>query len=113
MGYCFILLELLNGLLKVYDVNTVSLGEDVLGHLGVPLLGRVTEVNACLKQLLDSNFEHFMFLLGFFRHSNTILRLKEHRQYTHLLCEIYFSPRKQPYYIIINVFKYQEEIQEI
>jgi hypothetical protein len=25
----------------------------------------VTEVNACFKQLLDSNFEHFMFLLGF------------------------------------------------
>ena len=69
------LLELLNGLLKVYDVNTVSLSEDVLCHLGVPLLGRVTEVNACLKQLLDSNFEHFMFLLGFFRHSDITLRL--------------------------------------
>ena len=59
------LLELLNGLLKVYDVNTVSLGEDVLCHLRVPLLSRVTEVNACFKQLLDGDFEHLMFLLGF------------------------------------------------
>jgi hypothetical protein len=40
-------------------VNTVSLGEDVLCHLRVPLLGRVTEVNACFKQLLDCDFEHF------------------------------------------------------
>ena len=63
------LLKLLNGLLKVNDVNTVSLGEDVLSHLRIPLLGRVTEVYACLKQLLDRNFEHFLVLLGFFRHS--------------------------------------------
>jgi hypothetical protein len=56
-------------------MNTVSLSEDVLSHLGVPLLGRMTEVNACFKQLLDCDFEHFMFLLGFFLHGGIILRL--------------------------------------
>jgi hypothetical protein len=35
----------------------------------------VTEVNTCFKQLLDCNFEHFMFLLGFFLHSGIIIRL--------------------------------------
>jgi hypothetical protein len=40
-------------------VNTVSLSKDVLSHFGIPLLGRVTEVNACFKQLLDGDFEHF------------------------------------------------------
>ena len=38
-------------------------GEDVLRHLRVPLLGRVTEVNSCLQELLDGNAEHCVFLL--------------------------------------------------
>ena len=57
------LLELLNGLLQVDDVDAVSLGEDVLLHLGVPAAGVVTEVDTCFQQLLDGDDRHFYVLL--------------------------------------------------
>ena len=43
--------NLFNGLLKVYDVNAVSFGEDVFRHFGVPSSGLVSEVNTCFEQL--------------------------------------------------------------
>ena len=57
------LLELLHGLLQVDDVDAVSLGEDVLLHLGVPAAGVVTEVDTGLQQLLDGDDRHFYVLL--------------------------------------------------
>ena len=60
---CFF--ELLDALLQVDDVDTVSLGEDVLRHLGVPSSGLVTEVNAGLQELFHRNYCHFVFLLRF------------------------------------------------
>ena len=52
------LLKLLHSLLQVDDVDPISHGEDILRHLGVPLLGGVTEMHACFKKLLNGNFEH-------------------------------------------------------
>ena len=52
------LLEFLNGLLQVNDVDTVSLGENVRSHLGVPSSGLVTEVYACFQQLLHRYYAH-------------------------------------------------------
>ena len=52
------LVQLLNGLLQVDDVDAVSLGEDVLSHLGVPATGLVTEVHTSLEQLLHRYYAH-------------------------------------------------------
>ena len=80
--------------LKINDMNTVSLGEDVLSHLGVPLLGRVTEVNARFKQLLDSNFEHNNVL----RQKAEILRIFGGRPYG-----MGRAPRKAPPYSVMTM----------
>ena len=48
-------LSLLNGLLKVDDVDAVALGEDVFLHLGVPTAGLMTKVYACFKKLFHGN----------------------------------------------------------
>ena len=37
------------------DVDTVSLGVDVLLHFRVPSSGVVSEMDACFKQLLDGD----------------------------------------------------------
>jgi len=51
--------QLLNGLLQVDDVDTVTLGVDVGSHFGVPAAGLVTEVYAGLQQLLHRYDSHF------------------------------------------------------
>ena len=43
--------KLLNGLVKVDDVNAVSFGEDVLSHLRVPTSGVVAEMYAGFEKL--------------------------------------------------------------
>ena len=48
-GVSFI--KLLNGLLKVDNVNTVTLSENVLSHFGVPTSCLVSEMNAGFKKL--------------------------------------------------------------
>ena len=60
------LLQLLNGLLQVDDVDTVTLGVDVGGHFGVPAAGLMTEMHAGLQQLLHRYDSHFDILLLFF-----------------------------------------------
>ena len=45
--------KLLNGLLKVDDVDTVSLGKDVLLHLGVPSSCVMSEMDASFEKLLN------------------------------------------------------------
>ena len=59
------LAELLERLLQVDDVDAVALPEDVLGHLRVPALGLVAEVDAGLQQLLHGDLGHRASLLGF------------------------------------------------
>ena len=54
-------LELLDGFLKVNDVDAVALTVDVLGHLGVPAAGLVTEVDTGLEQLLHGYDCHLVF----------------------------------------------------
>jgi hypothetical protein len=39
-------------------MNTVTLGEDVRFHAGIPLVGAVPEVNAALKQGFHRNDSH-------------------------------------------------------
>ena len=56
------LIELLYSLLKVDDVETVSLGEDVFSHLRVPSSGVVSEMNTGFKQLLKCNNRHIVLL---------------------------------------------------
>ena len=46
------LFELFDGLLKVDDVDAVTLHVDILGHLGVPAAGLVAEVDTGFQQLL-------------------------------------------------------------
>ena len=46
------ILKLLDRLLKVDDVNTVALRENIGSHFGVPSSGLMTEVHTCFKQLL-------------------------------------------------------------
>ena len=53
------LFELLDGLLQVDDVDAVTLAVNVLGHLGVPAAGLVTEVYAGLQKLLHGYYCHF------------------------------------------------------
>src|SRR5262249_15195039 len=50
--------ELLEGFLKVDDVNAVTLAEDVLLHLRVPALGLMAEVHSGLEQLLHRQRGH-------------------------------------------------------
>src|SRR5262249_39251258 len=52
------LAELLEGFLKVDDVNAVALAEDVLLHLRVPALGLMAEVHSGLEQLLHRQRGH-------------------------------------------------------
>src|SRR4029453_9799221 len=52
------LAELLEGLLKVDDVNAVALTENVLLHLRVPALGLMAEVHSGLEQLLHRQGSH-------------------------------------------------------
>ena len=46
------LFQLLHGLLEIDDVDAVALAVNVLGHLGVPAAGLVSEVDAGFQQLL-------------------------------------------------------------
>src|SRR5262249_55589614 len=50
--------ELLEGFLKIDDVNAVALTEDVLLHLRVPALGLMAEVHSGLEQLLHRQRGH-------------------------------------------------------
>ena len=50
------LFELLDGLLQVDDVDAVALAVNVLGHLGVPAAGLVTEVDTGFQQLLHGYY---------------------------------------------------------
>ena len=52
------LFQLFDGFLQVDDVDAVALGEDVLGHLGVPSSGLVTEVHACFEKLFHGYYAH-------------------------------------------------------
>src|SRR5262249_25861606 len=52
------LAELLEGFLKVDDVNAVALTEDVLLHLRVPALGLMAEMHSGLEQLLHRQCGH-------------------------------------------------------
>ena len=48
-------------------MNTVSLGEDVLCHFGVPSSGLVSEVNSCFQELLHGDYvAHDFVLSGFY-----------------------------------------------
>ena len=63
LEYCLVsLVNLYNRLLKVDDVDSVALGEDVRSHLGIPTTGLVTKVYACFKQLFHGYYAHFKFL---------------------------------------------------
>ena len=46
---CVCFINLLNGLLQVDDVDTVTLRKDVFSHLRVPTAGLVSEMNTCFK----------------------------------------------------------------
>jgi hypothetical protein len=48
----------LGSLLQVDDMNTVTLGEDVRFHTGVPLVGAMSKVNTTLKQGFHGNYSH-------------------------------------------------------
>ena len=50
------LFQLLDGLLQVDDVDAVALAVNVLGHLGVPAAGLVTEVDTGFQQLLHGYY---------------------------------------------------------
>ncbi len=63
-------LELLNGLLQVDDINTVAFAVDILGHLGVPAAGLVSEVDAGFQQLLHGYDCHLMFSFLFLFYSS-------------------------------------------
>src|SRR4029079_7920494 len=52
------LAELLEGFLKIDDVNAVALTEDVLLHLRVPALGLMAEVHSGLEQFLHRQGSH-------------------------------------------------------
>src|SRR5262249_25193075 len=52
------LAELLEGFLKIDDVNAVALAEDVFLHLRVPALGLMAEVHSRLEQLLHRQGSH-------------------------------------------------------
>ena len=64
------LFKLLDGLLQVDDVDAVTLGEDVLSHLGVPASGVVTEMYTGFQKLLNAyNCHDFILLTVIFRHA--------------------------------------------
>jgi hypothetical protein len=46
-------------------MNTVTLGEDVRFHTGIPLVGAMSEVDAALKQGLHGNNSHFVSIIPF------------------------------------------------
>ena len=50
------LFELLDGLLQVDYIDTVTLTVNILGHLGVPAAGLVTEVDTGFQQLLHGYY---------------------------------------------------------
>ena len=52
------LVELSYGLLKIDDVDAVSLGEDVGSHFRVPSSCLVTEMYACFEKLLHRYYCH-------------------------------------------------------
>ncbi len=52
------LVHLDHRLLQVNDVDSVSLGEDVGRHLGVPATCLVTEMYACFQQFLHCYYAH-------------------------------------------------------
>ena len=58
--------DLADGLLKVDDVDAVTLGEDVRRHLGVPSSGLMSEMDACFEQLLHGYDWHKFCLLNVF-----------------------------------------------
>jgi hypothetical protein len=47
--------------MQVDDMNTVTLGIDVWSHCWVPLTLQVTEMTACLQQLVKICSCHFLF----------------------------------------------------
>ena len=47
-----------NGLFQVDDMDLAAGTEDVRTHLGVPVTGLVTEVNACFKHLAHGDLGH-------------------------------------------------------
>ena len=55
--------QLFYGLLQVDNVDPVTLGKDVLGHLGVPAAGLVTEMHAGFQKLLHRYYCHVVVYL--------------------------------------------------
>jgi hypothetical protein len=51
---------------QVNDMDAVLLVEDIRSHLGVPLPGEMSEVNACIKQFLEICSRHCCFVLFLF-----------------------------------------------
>ena len=50
--------ELLDGVFEVNDVDAIARFEDEGLHLGVPTLGAVTEMDACVQEFLDIDSIH-------------------------------------------------------
>ena len=47
--------KLLDGLGEVNDMDPVAFAKDKRLHFGIPTLGLMTEVNACIEQVLNAN----------------------------------------------------------
>ena len=79
------LLQLFHRLLQVDDIDAVTLGVDVSGHLGVPTAGLVAEMYTGLQKLLHRNDCHvFLFLLivCFYLRGTHLLRPLFHKKHT-------------------------------
>ena len=50
--------QTVEGFLQIDDVDVATITEDIGLHLRIPTTGLMTEVGACIKQGLDSNFCH-------------------------------------------------------
>ena len=67
-------LNFLYSLLQVDDIDTVSLGKNILRHFRVPAACLMSEVNTCLQKLLHLNYSHDLHL-----HSFTSARINSHK----------------------------------
>ena len=58
-------LKLFYRLLKIDNVDAVSLGENVFSHFQVPTAGLMSEMDTCFEKLFHGYYAHFYFLLVF------------------------------------------------
>src|SRR5690606_29872404 len=96
---CF--LKFLDRLLKVDDVDAVTLHEDVFLHLRVPAACLVTEVDTCFKKLFHCDNCHFCYLRLVFWSSASINRRaasrhQPFRQDTCVIAPLVTIPRVYP-----------------